>query len=748
MGQHRQMVKKARENPAEGGRMPRLASSSKPYLIVFIASACGLVIEIVAARILAPSIGVSLYTWTSIIGVVLAGISIGNYLGGRLADRFPSPITLGFILLAGGILSLSVLPLVNIISGAVGTLPLVPRIVLLTATLFFLPSMFLGMVTPVVIKLRLRDLSHTGNVVGKIYAVSTAGAIFGTFITGFVLIQWIGTRSIILVVALVLLAMALAFGNLWRVKVPGLACLVLFLGVGGFTISNEALASNCLRESNYYCIRTYDKIEEGHKVKALSLDNLVHSYVSLEDPTFLVANYQEIFADAATYTAQRNPSFRVLFIGGGGYVMPQYLEEVYPQSTLEVIEIDPEVTRVVFEYFGLSPDTNIVTHNEDARMVVPKLPEGQYDMVIGDAFNDLSVPYHLTTREFNEQIQALLKDDGIYAVNVVDKLHSGRFLRAYVNTLHRTFPYVYLIEDGPEWEDDSRKPHVVVGSFQPLSSAALSEANTHAGRVSTSSHITPDDTLASWLNAQENILLTDDYAPVDNLVAPLFLEKSGLGEAEKHHKAGLKLGSQGRLKEAIAEFDEAIRLDPNLSGTYNNRGIVYARLGQFQRAIQDFDEALRLDPQDAVAYYNRATAYYHLDQFQSAIQDLEEAIRLNPQDAEAYYYRGLSYVNLGQFQQAIQDFNQAIRLNPRFAEAYCKRGTAYIRLGQFQQAIQDFDQAISLDPQNAEAYVMRALVYTLLNMDTEAQQDFDRAVRLGYDPSLLRAEIEKAKEQR
>ena len=169
-----------------------------------------------------------------------------------------------------------------------------------------------------VIKLRLWDLSHTGNVVGKIYAVSTAGAIFGTFITGFVLIQWIGTRSIILVVALVLLAMALAFGNLWRVKVPVLACLVLFLGVGGFTISSEALASNCLRESNYYCIRMFDKIEEGHRVKALSLDNLVHSYVSLEDPTFLVANYQKIFADVATYTAQRNPSLRVLFIGGGG----------------------------------------------------------------------------------------------------------------------------------------------------------------------------------------------------------------------------------------------------------------------------------------------------------------------------------------------------------------------------------------------------------------------------------------------
>ncbi len=524
MGQRKRTVKEGRESRLKGGGLQRLASSLKPYVIVFTASACGLVIEIVAARILAPSIGVSLYTWTSIIGVVLAGISIGNYLGGRLADRFPSPTTLGLILLAGGIFSLSVLPLVDIVSEAVQTLLLIPRIVLLAATLFFIPSLFLGMVTPVVIKLRLRDLSHTGNVVGKIYAVSTAGAIFGTFITGFVLIQWIGTRSIILLVALVLLFMALAFGNLWRVKLPALACLILFLGLGGLTISNRALDSECLRESNYYCIRVDDTIKEGRTVKALRLDALVHSYVSLEDPTFLVAGYQKVFADIATYVAQQNPSMQVLFIGGGGYVMPQYLAEMYPQSTLEVIEVDPEVTRVAFDYLGLSPDTRIVSHNEDARMAVPKLPEGQYDLVIGDAFNDFSIPHHLTTREFNEQVRALLKDDGIYAVNVVDKLHSGRFLRAYVNTLQRTFPYVYVIHDRPGWEDDSRALYVAVGSSQPLSSAALADANIQAGRGVLISHIMPEDTFKSWLNERDSILLTDDYAPVDNMIAPLYLE--------------------------------------------------------------------------------------------------------------------------------------------------------------------------------------------------------------------------------
>ncbi|MFC1995184.1 fused MFS/spermidine synthase [Chloroflexota bacterium] len=697
MGWPKKMIKKDRGSHAEGGRVLQRVSLLKPYLIVFTASTCGMVIEIVAARILAPSIGVSLYTWTSIIGVVLAGISIGNYVGGRLADRFPSPKTLGLILLASGIFSLSVLLLVNPISEAFQSMPLIPRIIFVTATLFLLPSLVLGMVTPVVIKLRLCDLTRTGNVVGKIYAISTAGAIFGTFVTGFVLIQWIGTRSIILMVAVVLLLMALAFGNLWRAKIPTFACLALFLVIGGFAISNGAVASDYLRESNYYSISVEDRMTEGQRVKFLHLDALMHSMVCLEDPTFL-GTYDKIFADIATYVAQRNPNLRVLIIGGGGYTMPRYLEEIYPQSTVEVIEIDPEVTRVAFDYLGLSPDTRIVTYNEDARMVVPKLPEGQYDLVIGDTFNDYSVPYHLTTREFNEQIQALMNDDGIYATHVIDKLHSGSFLRAYVNTLQQTFPYVYVICDSCEWhtEDDTRKLYVVVGSFQPLSSESLSDANTRAGRGSPVSLIMPNDVFTSWLNARENILLTDDYAPVDNMVAFLHLEKGRLTEVEEHYKTGVELTGQGKLDEAIDEYNEAIRLNPGYAMAYNNRGNAYAELGQFERGIEDYDEAIRLNPGYAMAYNNRGTSYVSLNQFERGIEDYDEAIRLNPGYAMAYNNRGASYVSLNQFERGIEDYDEAIRLNPGYAMAHYRRGNAYAELGKNAEAIADFEKVITL----------------------------------------------------
>jgi tetratricopeptide (TPR) repeat protein/MFS family permease len=598
-----------------------------PYIIVFTASASTLVIEIVAGRILAPDIGVSIYTWTSIIGVVLAGISIGAYLGGMAADRFPQQRTLGLILLAGGLSSLSVLPLVGFASNVFAGLPLQARIVFLTASLFFLPSLILGMVTPVVIKLRLRDLASTGNVVGKIFAVSNAGAIFGTFITGFVLIQRVGSRLTLIIVAVVLVAMALAFGDLWQARMTGVAPLGLFVVLVGFTYGNGDLESVCLRESAYFCIQVSDAIEDGRAVKVLELDGLVHSYIAPNDPTVLINRYQQVLADLATVIGERDGSFRALFVGGGGYTLPKYLEEVYPQSVLEVIEIDPEVTQVAFDYFGLRPDTRISIFHQDARMAVPQLATGKYDLVIGDAFISVSVPYHLTTLEFNQQIRALLTEDGIYAINVIDKLHSGNFLRAFANTLGETFPYVYVLRDDSNWDDDARNTHVLTASSRPLSLADINQANLEAGRGDTVSNFMSAETFEAWLDSGQDIVLTDDYAPVDNMLASVALE-GDFSSSQRHYNAGLNLEAEGRFEEAIAEYDMAISSDPGFAPAFNNRGGLYGRLGDLQLAIEDFDEAIRLDPQYALAFFNRGLAYSAIGDVARANADFARAAEL------------------------------------------------------------------------------------------------------------------------
>ena len=504
--------------------MINLYNALKPYIIVFTASACTLIIEIVAGRILAPTIGVSLYTWTSIIGIVLAGISLGNYIGGRVADRFPHPKTLGIILLASGVSSIAILPIDHFASDSFLPLPIIPRIVLLTTTLFIVPAVILGMVSPVVIKLRLSDLNQTGNIVGKIYAVSTAGSILGTFLTGFVLVQLLGTRLVILIVSLILVAMAVIFGNLTRAWKTNAALGILALVVLAASVWTDSLDSGCERESNYYCIKVRARDIEDREVRILYLDALLHSYVDIEDPLFLHYSYEKVFGDVATAVTQRNPDMDSLFIGGGGYTMPRFLEVMFPEVSVEVVEIDPEVTEVATKYLALPRDTSIITYTEDARTKLQELPEGKYEFIVGDAFNDVSVPYHLTTLEFNEMVFGLLSEDGVYALNIVDKMHSGRFLRSVVTTLQQTFPYVYVMRDDTNWDGDTRYTFVVAASRQPIIRSDLVHANRVTDRGATVTHFMPDAEFARWMESGDKSLLTDDFVPVDGMLAPLYLE--------------------------------------------------------------------------------------------------------------------------------------------------------------------------------------------------------------------------------
>jgi spermidine synthase len=298
----------------------------------------------------------------------------------------------------------------------------------------------------------------------------------------------------------------------------------IFAGIGAGAILMGSLSSFCISESNYFCIKVRARDVDGREVRVLYLDALLHSYVDLDDPLYLRYSYEKVFADLATYAARGNPDLKTLFIGGGGYTLPRFMETMFPGSGLEVVEIDPQVTQVAIDYLGLDRQTRIVTYNEDARTRLQRLEEGRYDLVIGDAFNDVSVPYHLTTLEFNDQLRSLLTPDGIYAVNIVDKMYSGRFLRSFVTTLQRTFPHVYLMRDDALWESDDRYTFVVVGSLQPVISIRVQEANLLEGRGFPVTEIMAPEAMGEWLGSRDNTLLTDDFVPVDGMLAPLYLD--------------------------------------------------------------------------------------------------------------------------------------------------------------------------------------------------------------------------------
>jgi hypothetical protein len=546
------------------------------YLVVFAASFCSLVLELVAGRILAPYIGVSLYTWTSIIGVVLAGISLGNYLGGRVADRWPDRRTLGILLAAGGLASLAILPLITIataiptgqlvdasnrLGGGLAldrAVLLIARIVVITALIFLPPSLLLGMVSPIVIKLTLRDMAHAGGVVGKIYALSTLGSIVGTFATGFVLVQTLGTRLIVVGVAAILLLLAVACGDLLRARAAALPLAALALLAGLLVPArnvkaygcldgagrpdcvtratrdgwDEALTSGCLRETAYYCIKVADHTGAGGRpVKELVLDHLVHSYNALDDPNYLEYGYIKVYAEVVDYLARRLPNqdLRVLYVGGGGYTLARHIEATYPNAHQEIMEIDPGVTQTVYEQLGVDPSrTRIVTYNVDARLMVNQLEAtsaGSYDLIIGDAFNDLSIPYHLTTREFDQALKRLLKADGYYLALVIDKLQGGRFMPAYASTVRSVWPYLAVLADGHPWTSSSPSTYDVIAGNAPLD---LDRWRQGRGQGPNGEHVTgvmPEDQMERWLAEARAPVLTDDYAPVDNLIAPIFAER-------------------------------------------------------------------------------------------------------------------------------------------------------------------------------------------------------------------------------
>lgn len=513
---------------------PRSFPTWQAYLLAFIASACSLIIELVAGRIMAPLIGVSLYTWTSIIGVVLAGISLGNFIGGKLADRFASRRTLGILFLVSGLAALSVLYTASALAAYKGpsSLPLMLRIVLLTGAIFFLPSLMLGTISPLLVKLTLRDLNRSGDVVGKIYAVSTAGSIVGTFATGFYLVSLFGTRAIMLGVSGVLFTLALLFGDWsWRASTRARLASVLLLlatGLGSYgLITRGALKSDCLRETNYYCIKVLDQEAGGEMMKALVLDHLVHSFNSLEDPEKLSYGYEYVYAALTEHMARQRAAqpLRTLFIGGGGYTFPRYIESRYPGSVIDVIELDPEVTRTAIEYLGLNPNGSIRSIHFDARQVMEQMPADQvYDLIIGDAFHGVAVPYHLTTKEFNDSVKAHLAPDGIYMLNIIDG-RKGEFARSEARTLRETFSYVAAMPVIENYADVPANLWVLVGSPVPLDREAYLAATYAAPRPDITQHLWDGEKLQEFMARGYSVLLTDEHAPVDNLLLPVFEER-------------------------------------------------------------------------------------------------------------------------------------------------------------------------------------------------------------------------------
>lgn len=476
------------------------------WSLVFFTSAAVLVLEILAGRMMAPYVGVTLESFTGIIGTVLAGISVGNWLGGRAADRYPPERTLPPILVFGGVLAVLTHPIVTTVGPSASTRPI--DIVTLATLAFFTPAAVLSAVTPTVAKIRLHSLSETGSVVGRLSAIATAGAIFGTFITGFVLVAAWPSRTVTIVVgaALVVAGLAMAFIKKATTASFLLIAVVAIVGAGTAAI---AAPSRCEHETAYYCVNV-DIDPNRPTGRILRLDTLRHSYVDLNDPTYLEFRYAQLFA--AVLDSQTRPGpLRALSIGGGGFTFPRYLLATHPGTENTVLELDPALVDIAERELGLDPATMEIKTG-DARITLQDTPTDHFDVVIGDAFGGPAVPWHLTTTEFAAAIAARIRPGGIYLLNLIDYPPLG-FARAEAATLATTFDHVAVLAPPDYIAGTVGGNFVLVASTDRLDVDTLQQEL--ADRNSTATVITGDD-LARFIG--DATVLRDDFSPVDQLI--------------------------------------------------------------------------------------------------------------------------------------------------------------------------------------------------------------------------------------
>ena len=485
--------------------MPSLLAA----VIVFATSAAVLVLEILAGRLLAPYVGVTLETYTGIIGTVLAGIALGSWWGGTQADRRDPQTLLGPVIAFGGLLALASLPIVRVFGPALaGRDPV--TIVLLAFLGFFAPAAVLSAVTPMVVKIQLDSLRETGRTVGRLSALSTAGALLGTFLTGFVLLAAFPTTPIVIAVGALLVALGVAL-SVWLPQQDGRSSPPVIAAGVALAALGLLVGTPCQHETAYFCASVIpDPVRPSGRL--LVLDNLRHSYVDLDDPTHLEFDYARSVVAVIDGSYPGGRALDVLHVGGGGFTLPRYLAQTRPGTESLVLELDPELVQLARDDLGLRIDGRLRVRTGDARLELLRLPSDSRDVVIGDAFGGLAVPWHLTTVEFVAEVQRVLRPGGVYVLNLIDHPPLA-FARAETATLADAFGTAAVVAPPDRLNGDEGGNFVLTGGALDISGIVET-----LGARGSSEQVIAGARLRQFVDGSPT--LRDDYAPVDQLLEP------------------------------------------------------------------------------------------------------------------------------------------------------------------------------------------------------------------------------------
>jgi MFS family permease len=472
--------------------------------VVLVSGAAILVVETLATRLVAPYVGLTLESTTAVIGVALAGIAAGASLGGRWADAFPPRRVAAGALAVGGLGVLAVRPLVRLLGPVLGPGPVAAILLVAASTLVSVTA--LAMVTPAITRASLTGVDGSGTVIGRLSAAGTIGSLAGTFLTGFVLVAFLPVTAILLVTAAACLLLAVLVAEEARRSVlarGGAAVLLL-------AVALVAVPGRCDADTVYYCARVdADPARAGGQV--LVLDDLRHSYVDRTDPTHLEFAYTQRFGDAVDAAFPAGEPLRAVHVGGGGFTMPRWLAATRPGSTSTVLEVDPGVVDLGRRELGVDEIPDLDVRVGDARTTLAALPDGSADLVVGDAFGARSVPWHLATTEFVDDVRRVLRPGGLYVLNVIDR-DPLALLAAETATVADRFVTVALLIRPDQLAPGGGGNAVLVASDTAPDLAALAAAVAERGEPGS----LLDDAATRALAADARVL-TDDRAPVDQL---------------------------------------------------------------------------------------------------------------------------------------------------------------------------------------------------------------------------------------
>lgn len=483
-------------------------------ILVFVAGAATLAAELTGARLLAPWFGASNLVWANVIGLTLIYLSLGYWLGGKAADRYPNPRVLGGVVIVAAItialLPLALTPVFRAAQGAFADLSAGAFVASFVGTMlmFLIPVTLLGTVSPWAIRLSVKDVETAGSVAGRLYAISTVGSILGTFLPVLVLIPAIGTRATLILIAAVLALAAVPLLGARAIAAPVVLLAMLSLPLGaikeepGETVLFEA-------ESPYQYVQVTEA-PDGERILRLNEGWALHSVVPAGGGA-LTGGYWDAFLTLPLLT--RNPDARIAILGNAGGTTARAFRLTWPGVHVDGVEIDPVVTEAGNRYLDMA-GPNLTTHEADARFWLAG-DRGPFDAIIVDAYRQPYIPFHLSTVEFFQQVSDRLTPHGVVAINVGTPPDQTEVVDRIAATMRSVFPAVLTARYG--------KFNSVVLGFRSAADAADARVRLATAQGDPAVAARMLSPLLTEVPAGGEVF-TDDLAPVEQMTDGAILD--------------------------------------------------------------------------------------------------------------------------------------------------------------------------------------------------------------------------------